>query len=467
MGVHDIFSNINVFSYNGKKLAIDAATLAVFELDNMAADYILGDTLSEEDLKNINYEMQFYLNKGYFKDIGIPDSMEAYLSSYNISVQNTLNCPLNCTYCFSKKIKSDPRVMDSKVAGDVVKFIFDKFDGLAETYEVYFTSGGEPLGNFDVIKQIYEFGKEYSKIKKKGFKVGFTTNTLLLDDEKLEYLENSEMGFMISIDGNESQHNKNRKKNDGTGSYENILDVIKKLKGSANSYLNRTQALVVLTGESKSYVDILKYLVDIGFNKVNMKVARNVYGEEPVISVTDIPMIKDRYKELIDFITQEVLNNKWKYVIPIIDQNNILGQIMINMILRKKIIYRCDAGKSKISILPNGDIYPCDFFSIIPEAKMGNIYDGIDRNKRKEWFNSTYLSYEECKTCWARFLCAGGCYYSRYLNGKKPDFVECSLSKFIGEQVAGMIYTIYNYDKKLYKYLKSATKNIKERIYDV
>lgn len=459
--MEDRYSNIHVFKYEDNWLAIDAVTLSIFELDKQAVDLICNGNTGDTG-REVEDELKYYSKKGYFTDMEIPISMEAVLSCYCISVQNTLDCPLNCSYCFSKKISCEPRNMNINTAKKIVNFIFDSFDGQAEAYEIAFTSGGEPLSNFEVIQCIYEEGKQLSKEKNKNFRLGFTTNTLLLDEEKLKYLEKEEIGIMISVDGTEKEHNENRKSYGGTGSFQSVLNAVEKLKESPNTSINKPRALSVLTAKRNSYVDTLKYLVDIGFHNVNLKLVRNTDKDNPMIQNEDLEMIKNNYTELIKFLTEEILENRWKYVAPVLDQTNPLGQTIINMMLKKKTLYHCDAGKSKFSILPNGDIYPCDYFSTIPSTKMGNIHTGIDETKRAEWFNNTCNNMKGCSTCWARYLCAGTCYYTRYLNNGFPDNIECELNRFIVEQVSGMIYSINKKGKLQFKHLMKMVKRIKE-----
>lgn len=460
------FLNIHILDYNGVFLAIDAATLSVFELNEKMKEYLLGNEVDIQDKKILEEELIDLLKKGYFIDSGKPKSVEGILNCYNISLQNTLECPLNCSYCFSKKIKSDPRIMTKQTAHDTLQFIFQTFDEKADSFEIYFTSGGEPLSNFPIIKQVYEEGSELSATYKKRFKTGFTTNSVLLDDEKLEYLEDAQIGMMMSVDGTEEDHNRNRIFYNGEGTYKNVLEALEKLKSSDNAYLNNTQALAVLTPDKGSYIELLKYLVDIGFRKVNMKLARNTDMNNPLITKDMLEEVKEKYRDLVEFLTDEILENRWKYVIPVMDQNNMLGQIVINMILRKKVLYRCDAGKSKFSILPNGDIYPCDFMSTLPETKMGNVYTGIDFDKREDWKELTCLELEECKDCWARYVCAGTCYYSRHINGNKPDQIECEMMKFLMERAAEMIYRIRRDDVGKLRHLIKLVKNVKVNSHD-
>lgn len=455
-------NNIHVFPYNGEWLAVDAATLSIFEVDKRTADYLNNADLPDEVKAKIQSELKKYTEKGYFLDIAVPKSMEPYMSNYNISIQNTLDCPLNCKYCFSKKIDTKPRNMALETADKTIRFLFDRFQEQADAFEIYFTSGGEPLNNFPVIQRIYEEGRRLGEEYGKGFKVGFTTNTVLLDEDKLNYLKNAEIGMMISIDGTEEEHNSNRITYNGKGTFQYVAGAIEKLMKSSNGYINRPQALAVLTGQRDDYVKTYKYLVDMGFYKVNMKLARNLGKENQTVTTNDLPNIKKNYSALVSYITDKILENQWKYVIPILDHNNMLGQTIINMALRKKVLYRCDAGKSKFSILPNGDIYPCDFLSTIPETKMGSIFEGIDNGKKDKWFSMTCLNLDECKTCWARYVCAGTCYYGRHLNNGKPDEIECEISRFLIEEVAGMLYKVNKHNKTLFKHLKNLARNIKE-----
>lgn len=455
-----IKNNLHIVKVESEFIGFDITSLNFFQLSEKSVDLIEGKELDAKEKASILNELDYYLAQGYFSDLGLPKSTKDFLTVYNFSIQNTLSCPLNCKYCFSKKIKAKEKEMSPQTAKAVVDFIFNYFEADADYYEIYFTSGGEPLCNFPLIKLINSLAQEKSAASGKPLRVGFTTNTLLLDEEKIEYLEENKIGIAISIDGEQKEHDLYRQLPSGEGTHDSIVKVLPRLLDSPCGYLNRPLAFTVLTPEQKDYISLVKYLVDLGFYKTNLKVIRNLNGEKPFIRREDLPAIKENYRKLIKFFEDEITNNRWRYVLAILDYNNMLGQLMLNILLKRKTLYRCDAGKSKFSITPDGDIYPCDYFSALPETKMGDIYSGILEEKREEWFKMTSLSLKECNLCWARYLCSGGCYYVRSINHGSADDIECELNKFLIEEVIKLLYELKKEKASNFRHLKYLAKSI-------
>lgn len=449
-----IKSNLHLIKLHDKFIGFDVSTLSIYDIKGSTADFVSGMEIPEEEAKNVCEELRYLAAKGYFTDVPPPENMGSNQTNFNISIQNTLQCPLNCSYCFSKKIKTEPKNMSLEMADDIVRFIYECFDGQSELYEVYFTSGGEPLSNFPVIQEVYRKSKDYGEIYKKHMHVGLTTNAVLMDKEKLDYLEKSDIRLALSIDGKKEEHDNNRKSYEGKGSYQSVVDILPDILNSKSETVSRAAAICIITPEKKDYVGTFKYLVDLGFSKVHMKLVRNIDPEKPLVSLTDIPHIKENYIEFFDFIAGEIIRNSWKYIIPLLDPNNTIGQIILNVLLHNKILYRCDAGRSKFSILPNGDIYPCDYFSMFPDTKMGNIKTGISEDAKAEWLNMKSINLDNCKDCWCRYVCGGGCYFGRYLNNGKAEPVECEMQKFFVEEVIKMIYLISKSNKKALKHLE-------------
>lgn len=194
-----IKKNMHIIEADEGYIGFDVTTLKFFYLDQKCVDLIRGNKLSDEDKEKILEELDYYTQRGYFNDLGMPKSTEDFLTTYNVSIQNTLLCPLNCKYCFSKKIKAEEQNMSAQTATATVNFIFEYFKENVDHYELYFTSGGEPLCNFPIIKMVYSLAKKKAGEFGKSLRTGFTTNTLLLDNEKIKYLEDNEIGIAISI----------------------------------------------------------------------------------------------------------------------------------------------------------------------------------------------------------------------------------------------------------------------------
>lgn len=458
-------NKIHCFPYKDTWLAIDTVSLANFVCRKEMYQYLHGETIDGQAALAIKKQLNDYKATGYFANDSLPESMEAYNSSYVISVQNTLECPLNCKYCFSKKIQSPQKEMTQEMADKVLKFVFDKFDSRADVFEFYFTSGGEPLANFPIIKDLYRKVKMHEKDSYKKVRVGLTTNSVLLNDDIYTYLDKEKIAVALSIDGNKEQHDANRVFYNGRGTYDLVLAALNKLKSSRNPYINNPLGLAVLTDKTDDYIAVVKNLVDAGFNTIALKPVKNCDG--PDVDLEYLFMVKKRYGQLIEFLTEELLNNRWKYVMPLLNTNDFMGQLLTRILQRKKVIYRCDAGKSRYSILPNGEIYPCDYFSTSPETKLGTVEEGIDEEKNKYWQGNHCLNQSECGECWARYICGGTCYYMSYINNGRPDTFECELKKDLIENLIGLKYTLKKENVKVYRHLcEQVKKNEENQIYN-
>lgn len=455
-----IREKIYTFLYKDTWLGIDISTLAIFKLDKDMKKYITGETIPEDqdEVKAYDWTIQQYLKKGYFNSAEIQNDTNEHMNEIVVSIQNTLECPLNCSYCFSKKINCETRVMTEKMASDIVDFIFKEYQNIAERVVFCFTSGGEPLNNFDIIKYINEKAKLIAKKNKMDFAIGFTTNGVLLNEDIMKYLEQENISFYISADGNEDEHNQSRKFYNGLGTFQYVTQSVVRQTKSKNPVVRRTQAISILTGDNYDYVKRLKDLIDIGFSKVNLKLVRNMEPSQQSNELVDMNRVLKGYDDLLSFLKVSILHNEWKYIDAILDQNNTLGQMMIHMLLKMKVLYRCGAGKNKLSILPDGNIYPCDYFAINNETKIGDIYTGINPVKQEEWYQKSCLAMLPCKDCWARFLCGGSCYYTRYLNNGSPETNECILTRHLAEQIAGFLYDISESNKIIYRHLVERAK---------
>ncbi len=460
--LNDIQSSIHIYPYKNTWLAIDTSTSTIFELNTKMKDYILDGKENTDEIYELNWVLNQYKKEGYFNLLIPENESPEYMREIVVSVQNTLECPMNCDYCFSKKIVCETKTMDKQTALDIVEYIFNNYDENADRVEIYFTSGGEPLNNFEIIKLINEKARLLAKKNNKEFNIGFTTNAVLLNENMIQYLEHENIGFMISVDGDRDEHNSTRKFYNGNGTYEYVIKAVERLNKSDNPYLNKTQAMSVLTPYHYDYVKRLKDLVNMGFKKVNLKLVKNVDESSKKLNKLQITNIIDGYDNLLEFLKESVLDNEWKFIDAVLDQNNTLGQIMINLLLKKKILYRCGAGKNKISILPNGDIYPCDYFSINHESKIGDIYTGINKEKQEQWYARSCTSMSCCSDCWAKYLCGGSCYYTRYLNNGIPDEVECRINQYLIEKIAGIIFEIKQKNMIIYKHLVNRAKGVKK-----
>jgi uncharacterized protein len=164
-----------------------------------------------------------------------------------------------------------------------------------------------------------------------------------------------------------------------------------------------------------------------------MKNARLQKDKPFAVNEDNIEKIEAMYSEFTDFFRQEASIGRIDYLTMILNDNDFYGKLIRRLLLKERIIYRCDAGKCKFSVNAAGEIYPCDSFVGHSEFKLGDIYSGIDPDKQEKFYRASIFDREKCKECWAKFLCGGDCFYNSYIvNGNitEPDKIHCRLIKF-------------------------------------
>ena len=180
-------------------------------------------------------------------------------------------------------------------------------------------------------------------------------------------------------------------------------------------------------------MELLKHHESIGFDTIQMKLVRLSKENEFAIHKGNIDKLKGLIKELFQFILDEAIRDNVKPWMMLLNDNDYIGKITRRVIIKEKYVYRCYAARAKISITANGYIYPCDSFVGMKDFCIGNIYDGIDREKQTQFENQSIFNRISCKDCWARFTCGGDCFHNSYIttgNISNPDPIFCELIKY-------------------------------------
>ena len=247
-------------------------------------------------------------------------------------------------------------------------------------------------------------------------------------------MDENNINIGISLDGDESQHDLIRRDVTGQGTYQKIVNNIARIKN--NKELTRHTkdiwGLVVITSKTKSLIEILKHHESIGLKNVQMKIVRLEKDSEYAITKENLPELKQKYDELFDFFHEELNTNSVKYIRMILNDNDFAGKIVRRLLLRYVVQNRCQAGKSKVSIAANGDLYPCDSFVGMEEYKLGNINGEL--KKENPFLKLTIQTNDPCSNCWARYLCGGDCYHNSCLVNEsiyKPDEIICEVEQHV------------------------------------
>ncbi len=286
----------------------------------------------------------------------------------------------------------------------------------------------------------------------------------LLNEKHIKFFDNIKPQIGISIDGPKEIHDSMRVYKDERGTYEVVVDNLKKLRNkSVIVKTKKPMFMTVITEKNLDLVKILKHHLELDATSIQMKIARgdnNKFG----IKEDNVSSFVSAYQNLVYYMINEYKNKNLAPFLALINGNDTMGKMIKSIILLEPNCYRCGAGKDRFSFTANGDIYPCDNFVGIEEFKLGNIYqDGfIDSIKYYEYHVNNS---EVCSSCWAKYLCSGDCYYNSYIrtgNLKNPDSCMCSFFKKLSEMIIILVAEMEEVDYEQYKKLKRLI-SIRER----
>lgn len=335
------------------------------------------------------------------------------------------DCNLSCKYCFAGKgkYKGKAEYMSFDVAKHAVDFLI-KNSGNRKILEMDFF-GGEPLMNFDVVKQTVEYAKSEGAKAGKKFLFTLTTNGVLLNGETAEWLNNEMENVVLSLDGRKEVHDGVRQTINGKGSYEVIIENIKrfvKMRGDKHYYVRGT-----FTNKNLDFGNDVLALADMGMGQISLEPVVLDSSDELYISKESLPAIREEYRRL-----SKVYLDRRKEGKPLFNFFHFNIDLEGGVCLKKR-VSACGAGNEYFSVTPNGDIFPCHQFASNPAYKMGNVFEGkLDENIRSIFKNSSLYTKEKCKDCFAKYHCSGGCAANNVnFNGdvNKPYEITCDMMK--------------------------------------
>ena len=304
------------------------------------------------------------------------------------------DCNLRCKYCFASTgdFGKGRKLMSFETGKHAIDFLLEK-SGDRQNLELDFF-GGEPLMNFDVVKQIVEYARSREAEFGKKFRFTITTNGILLDDDKIDFINKEMSNVVLSIDGRKEINDYMRLRVDGSGCYDSILPKFKKLvagRGDKEYYVRGT-----FTKHNLDFSEDVFSLYNEGFDQISVEPVVGDSSEEYALTEKEIPAVFAEYEKLA--------KEKIPFIIDL-DQ----GPCAI------KRLRGCGCGNDYVAITPDGDIYPCHQFVGIEEYKMGNIDMGtFDLDMKQDFANAHVYSKPECRKCWAKFYCSGGCNANNY-----------------------------------------------------
>lgn len=311
------------------------------------------------------------------------------------------DCNLRCPYCFAETgdFGGGRMLMDAATGKKAIDFLLEHSKGRHNLELDFF--GGEPLMNLDVVKSVVRYARSKEKKYNKNFRFTITTNGVLLNDETIDYLNQEMSNIVLSIDGRREVHDRMRPTPNGKGSYDLILPNFKKLvekRGHDQYYVRGT-----FTKYNLDFANDVLALNEAGFDQISVEPVVTDAKMPYAITEADLPQVFAEYERLADIILEKKKRgdgfNFFHFMLDL-DQ----GPCAI------KRLRGCGCGNEYVAVAPNGDVYPCHQFVGMSEWKMGSVYDmSVNREMKADFARANVYSKEDCRNCWAKFYCSGGC----------------------------------------------------------
>ena len=315
-------------------------------------------------------------------------------------------CNLNCAYCFASqgKYHGERAVMSFEVGKRALDFLIEN-SGTRRNLEVDFF-GGEPLMNFEVVKQLVAYARSIEKEHNKNFRFTLTTNGVLVDDEVIEWANRECSNVVLSLDGRKEIHDAYRVDYAGNGSWDRIVPKFQKFvqaRGGKDYYMRGT-----FTHANPDFLTDIQQMLDLGFTELSMEPVVCAPGDPAELTQEDLPIVLDQYEKLAELMLKRDREGKpftfYHYMIDLTGGPCIYKRIS-----------GCGSGTEYMAVTPWGDLYPCHQFVGEEKFKLGNIWDGVTNKETQcEFANCNVYARPECADCWAKLYCSGGCAANAY-----------------------------------------------------
>ena len=411
---------LHQYKLNGYNIIIDTCSGGVHAVDEMAYD-IIGrfETESREAiLADWPDGGECYDEIAAMKAAGqlfTPDTFEdkaGMLKAKTAGVVKALclhiahTCNLNCAYCFASqgKYQGERAVMSFEVGKRALDFLIEN-SGTRRNLEVDFF-GGEPLMNFQVVKDLVAYARSIEKEKNKNFRFTLTTNGLLIDRDVIEFANREMSNVVLSLDGRKEIHDKYRVDYAGVGSYDRIVPKFQELvqaRGGKNYYMRGT-----FTHRNPDFLKDVQTMLDLGFRELSMEPVVCAPEDEAALTEEDLAVVMQQYEDLATLmLKKDAEGDPFTFYHYMIDLQG--GPCIY------KRISGCGSGTEYMAVTPWGDLYPCHQFVGDEAFKLGDIWQGVTNTaKQNEFMDCNVYARPDCKDCWAKLYCSGGCAANAY-----------------------------------------------------
>jgi uncharacterized protein len=326
----------------------------------------------------------------------------------------TNQCNLACSYCYEysedkiSKTEGKPKFMTSSIAEASIDMLIKESADRPSIHVTFF--GGETLLNFPMLRSAVDYAKRKCAEVGKQVEFSLTTNATMLTEQVIDFLAENRVGVTVSIDGNREMNDKMRVFSDGRGSYDVIVPRIKMLLQRHKT--NSIGARVTLSAGVSDVRGIYEHLTrEVGFYAVGFSPATANPNRLYSIGEARMETVLEGFEDLA-----------WEYRDCAIAGRH-HGFTNVNDTLKElhsgvSKAYPCGAGLGLLGVGTGGDINLCHRFVDSDVGRMGHVKQGgVDHGSRDQFLNTHHIGARyDCHTCWARPVCAGGCYHEAYIH---------------------------------------------------
>jgi len=423
---------IHQYKLNGYNIVLDICSGAVHAVDDIAYDiislfeakdresiidemlekYSASEGVSREEISEcydqilqLKDDKQLFVEDNFQPMAGeLKRKTAGVLKALCLHIAHT--CNLNCSYCFASqgKYHGERAIMSFEVGKRALDFLIEN-SGSRRNLEVDFF-GGEPLMNFDVVKQLVEYARSIEKQYNKNFRFTLTTNGMLIDDDVIDFANREMSNVVLSLDGRKEIHDRFRVDYAGKGSWERIVPKFQKLveaRGGKNYYMRGT-----FTHANPDFLNDIKTMLELGFDELSMEPVVCPSGDPSELTEADLPIVLDQYEKLAELMLQREEEGKpftfYHYMIDLSGGPCIYKRIS-----------GCGSGTEYMAVTPWGDLYPCHQFVGDEKYRLGDIWKGVENKAiQDEFLECNVYARKECADCWAKLYCSGGCAANAY-----------------------------------------------------
>ena len=423
---------VHQYQLNGWNIVLDTCSGSIHAVDEVAYDIIgmfpqhsaeeiiaamlekYGDRpdVNEEELRQCIQDVEALKQTG---KLFTPDTFAPLADTFKersggvikaLCLHVAHTCNLNCAYCFASqgKYNGDRAVMSFEVGKRALDFLIEH-SGTRRNLEVDFF-GGEPLMNWDVVKQLVAYARSVEKAANKNFRFTLTTNGMLIDDDVIDFANREMSNVVLSLDGRKEIHDRCRVDYAGNGSWDRIVPKFQKLvkaRGNQNYYMRGT-----FTHANPDFLKDIQTMLDLGFTELSMEPVVCAPEDPAALTQEDLPIVMEQYEQLAKQMLQRKKEGRpftfYHYMIDLTGGPCIYKRIS-----------GCGSGTEYMAVTPWGDLYPCHQFVGDERFKLGNIWDGVQNEPIQSEFRScNAYTRPECADCWAKLYCSGGCAANAY-----------------------------------------------------